>query len=172
MGTETKKWQPQDVAAAPLRCMGPRRTIEESIEWLQIERRKREMVIEAAMKRLEGKPLTPGEARRAPEGVTTAQVEAWGRELGRLDRLIAAIKARPTQVSLRGLASDFGLPALVKGIRNKGCGADLRDVLAEMLNDGTLKEDGVEVAYTCPACKAPHEVFRTPPKEASAAAEA
>lgn len=45
----------------------------------------------------------------------------------------------------------------------KGCGVDLRDVIAELLNEGTLQEDGVSVDYDCPACGAPHHVSRTAP---------
>lgn len=44
--------------------------------------------------------------------------------------------------------------------RCKACGSDLRELIAEMLNDGTLKEDGQSVDYEC-TCGAPHHVSRT-----------
>jgi hypothetical protein len=45
--------------------------------------------------------------------------------------------------------------------RKKGCGFDLRGTIAELLNTGMLKEDGVSVDYECPRCGAPHHTSRT-----------
>lgn len=43
----------------------------------------------------------------------------------------------------------------------RNCRSDVRDAIAELLNEGIMKEDGVRIYYKCPSCGAQRYASRT-----------